>query len=53
MGYGTKAPAAFTTLGCGILLLRLCLTQRQDSRPSPSALVVRRLIRDRAGELVS
>ncbi|MEV4805909.1 LysR family transcriptional regulator [Nonomuraea sp. NPDC049421] len=33
--------------------VHLCLTQRQDSRPSPSALIVRRLIRDRAGELVS
>jgi DNA-binding transcriptional LysR family regulator len=33
--------------------VRLCLTQRQDSRPAPSALIVRRLIKDRAGELVS
>ncbi|MEV4176874.1 LysR family transcriptional regulator [Nonomuraea sp. NPDC049709] len=31
--------------------VHLCLTQRQDSRPSPSALIVRRLIRARAGEL--
>jgi DNA-binding transcriptional LysR family regulator len=32
--------------------VRLCLTQRQDSRPSQSALIVRRLIRARADELV-
>ncbi|TDE52823.1 LysR family transcriptional regulator [Nonomuraea mesophila] len=31
--------------------VQLCLTQRQDSRPSPSALIVQRLIRARAGEL--
>lgn len=32
--------------------VRLCLVQRQDSRPSRAALIVRRLIRVRAGELV-
>jgi DNA-binding transcriptional LysR family regulator len=31
--------------------VHLCLTQRQDSLPSQSALIVRRLIRARAGEL--
>ncbi len=29
----------------------LCLVQRSDSRPSPSALIVRRLVQDRADEL--
>ncbi|MCH6163799.1 LysR substrate-binding domain-containing protein [Streptomyces marispadix] len=31
--------------------VHLCLTQRQDGLPSPSALIVRRLIRARADEL--
>jgi len=31
--------------------VHVCLTQRRDGRPSPSALIVRRLIRARAGEL--
>lgn len=31
--------------------VRLCLVQRKDSRPSPSALIVRRFIQTAAGEL--